>query len=53
MRPVRPVDGTTAVRERGRAPRPVRLGPKSVAALVLVSAVGVVAFGWPLLAGAD
>jgi len=36
---------------RNRAPRPVRLGPKSVAALVLVSAVGVVAFGWPLLAG--
>ncbi|MEU3268146.1 ECF transporter S component [Streptomyces bacillaris] len=53
MRPVRPVDDTTAVRERDRAPRPVRLGPKSVAALVLVSAVGVVAFGWPLLAGAD
>ncbi|MGW9303778.1 ECF transporter S component [Streptomyces cyaneofuscatus] len=38
--------------QRARAPRPVRLGPKSVAALVLVSAVGVVAFGWPLLAGA-
>ncbi|MFF3094069.1 ECF transporter S component [Streptomyces cyaneofuscatus] len=38
--------------QRVRAPRPVRLGPKSVAALVLVSAVGVVAFGWPLLAGA-
>ncbi|MFI1187346.1 ECF transporter S component [Streptomyces californicus] len=38
---------------RERAARPVRLGPKSVAALVLVSAVGVVAFGWPLLAGAD
>ncbi|MEV4880361.1 ECF transporter S component [Streptomyces cyaneofuscatus] len=37
---------------RVRAPRPVRLGPKSVVALVLVSAVGVVAFGWPLLAGA-
>ncbi|MGK5500452.1 ECF transporter S component [Streptomyces sp. URMC 125] len=36
-RPVRPV-------------RPVRLGPRSVAALVLVSAVGVAAFGWPLLA---
>ncbi|MFD3956003.1 MULTISPECIES: ECF transporter S component [Streptomyces] len=53
MRPVRPVDDTTAVQERVRAPRPVRLGPKSVAALVLVSAVGVVAFGWPLLAGAD
>ncbi|MFJ7187816.1 ECF transporter S component [Streptomyces bacillaris] len=53
MRPVRPVNDTTAVRERVRSPRPVRLGPKSVAALVLVSAVGVVAFGWPLLAGAD
>ncbi|MGW0533030.1 ECF transporter S component [Streptomyces sp. NPDC003032] len=37
----------------GVAPRvrPVRLGPRSVAALALVSAVGVVAFGWPLLAG--
>lgn len=31
--------------------RPVRLGPRSVAALVLVSAVGVAAFGWPLLTG--
>ncbi|MFF8843913.1 ECF transporter S component [Streptomyces sp. NPDC015127] len=30
--------------------RPLRLGPRSVAALVLVSAIGVVAFGWPLLA---
>ncbi|MFD7711234.1 ECF transporter S component [Streptomyces sp. NPDC059785] len=29
----------------------VRLGPRSVAALVLVSAVGVAGFGWPLLAG--
>lgn len=38
-----------------RAPartRAVRLGPKSVLALVLVSAVGVAAFGWPLLADA-
>ncbi|MFD4273931.1 ECF transporter S component [Streptomyces cyaneofuscatus] len=42
----------TAEGVQNRAPRPVRLGPKSVAALVLVSAVGVVAFGWPLLAGA-
>ncbi|CAL9289032.1 hypothetical protein SUDANB25_01551 [Streptomyces sp. SudanB25_2051] len=33
----------------GRA-RPVRLGPRAVAALVLISAVGVAAFGWPLLA---
>ncbi|MFF8829241.1 ECF transporter S component [Streptomyces sp. NPDC015131] len=32
--------------------RPVRLGPRSVAALVLISAIGVVAFGWPLLADA-
>ncbi|CAL9402552.1 hypothetical protein SUDANB37_01506 [Streptomyces sp. enrichment culture] len=30
--------------------RPVRLGPRAVAALVLISAVGVAAFGWPLLA---
>ncbi|MFE7272221.1 ECF transporter S component [Streptomyces sp. NPDC057623] len=30
--------------------RAVRLGPRSVAALALVSAVGVAAFGWPFLA---
>ncbi|MPY64263.1 ECF transporter S component [Streptomyces spongiae] len=30
--------------------RPVRLGPCSLAALALVSAVGVVGFGWPFLA---
>ncbi|NLU70109.1 ECF transporter S component [Streptomyces sp. HNM0574] len=33
-----------------RQVRAVRLGPRSVAALVLVSLVGVVGFGWPLLA---
>ncbi|WP_051717118.1 ECF transporter S component [Streptomyces megasporus] len=33
--------------------RPVRLGPRSVAAIGLVTAVGVVAFGWPLLAESD
>ncbi|MEU5098363.1 ECF transporter S component [Streptomyces sp. NPDC020996] len=33
----------------GRA-RAVRLGPRSVAALILVSAVGVAGFGWPFLA---
>ncbi|MFF8811858.1 ECF transporter S component [Streptomyces pactum] len=33
--------------------RAVRLGPRAVASLVLVSAVGVVAFGWPLLAAPD
>ncbi|GGZ22151.1 ABC transporter permease [Streptomyces inusitatus] len=32
------------------AARPIRLGPRSIAALALVSAVGVIAFGWPLLA---
>ncbi|MEI7033706.1 ECF transporter S component [Streptomyces pratensis] len=37
---------------REGAARPVRLGPKSVAALALIGAVGVVAFGWPLLADA-
>lgn len=30
--------------------RPIRLGPRSTAALALVGAVGVVAFGWPFLA---
>ncbi|MFJ5259450.1 ECF transporter S component [Streptomyces sp. NPDC088387] len=40
--------GTTAtVTPQARA---VRLGPRSVAALVLVGAVGVAAFGWPFLA---
>ncbi|MEU1127324.1 ECF transporter S component [Streptomyces sp. NPDC005899] len=33
--------------------RPVRLGPRAVAALVLVGVIGALAFGWPLLAGAD
>ncbi|MGW3953317.1 ECF transporter S component [Streptomyces sp. NPDC004752] len=37
----------TSVTPQARA---VRLGPRSVAALVLVGAVGVVAFGWPFLA---
>lgn len=34
-----------------RQARAVRLGPRAVAALVLISAIGVMAFGWPLLAG--
>ncbi|MCC3654378.1 MULTISPECIES: ECF transporter S component [Streptomyces] len=41
MTPERPAAGRV---------RAVRLGPRSVAALVLVSAIGVMAFGWPLLA---
>ncbi|MEU5362652.1 ECF transporter S component [Streptomyces sp. NPDC005925] len=40
-----------AVRQRPvRRVRAVRLGPRSVAALVLVGAVGVAAVGWPFLA---
>ncbi|MFI1809568.1 ECF transporter S component [Streptomyces sp. NPDC020422] len=35
------------------AARPIRLGPRSVAALVLVSVVGLIAIGWPLFADAD
>lgn len=35
-----------SLRTRGQ----LRLGPRSLAALLLVSAVGVIAFGWPLLA---
>ncbi|MGC5342701.1 ECF transporter S component [Streptomyces sp. DT171] len=35
------------------AARPVRLGPRAITALALISAIGVVAFGWPLLADAD
>ncbi|WP_189599126.1 ECF transporter S component [Streptomyces lateritius] len=30
--------------------RPIRLGPRAVAALVLISLIGAMAFGWPLLA---
>jgi energy-coupling factor transport system substrate-specific component len=37
-------------RSPDHTPRALRLGPRSVAALTLTSATGVVAFGWPLLA---
>ena len=43
-------------KQAARAPvkaRPVRLGPRSITALALISAIGVIAFGWPLLADAD
>ncbi|MGW8764038.1 ECF transporter S component [Streptomyces sp. NPDC055815] len=33
-----------------RTTRPIRLGPRSVAALVLVSLVGLIGIGWPLFA---
>ncbi|MFI1645917.1 ECF transporter S component [Streptomyces avidinii] len=34
----------------GRAARPVRVGPRAAVALVLVTLIGIAAFGWPLLA---
>nr|WP_203594322.1 ECF transporter S component [Streptomyces sp. SID9124] len=36
-----------------RRGRPVRLGPRAIVALVLISAIGIAAFGWPLLADRD
>lgn len=36
-----------------RQARPIRLGPRSIGALALVSAVGIVAFGWPLIASGE
>ncbi|MFF5702940.1 ECF transporter S component [Streptomyces sp. NPDC012794] len=35
---------------RARPTRPVRVGPRAAAALLLVTLIGVAAFGWPLLA---
>ncbi|WP_416370559.1 ECF transporter S component [Streptomyces sp. PR69] len=45
--------GRPRKRTRGGGARPIRLGARSVVALGLISAIGVVAFGWPLLADAD
>ncbi|MFE7814378.1 ECF transporter S component [Streptomyces sp. NPDC057433] len=42
-----PVGTATGTQRQARA---VRLGPRSLVALALVSAVGVAAFGWPFLA---
>ncbi|MFC8141182.1 ECF transporter S component [Streptomyces paradoxus] len=41
---------TTTPRPAQRQARAVRLGPRSLTALALVSAVGVAGFGWPFLA---
>jgi energy-coupling factor transport system substrate-specific component len=49
--PTADVSPTARVTRPVRRSRPVRLGPRSIAALVLISAIGVVFFGWPLLAG--
>jgi energy-coupling factor transport system substrate-specific component len=38
---------------RARTGAQLRIGPRSLAALLLVSAIGVIAFGWPLLAQPD
>ncbi|MEE1928552.1 ECF transporter S component [Streptomyces sp. TRM 70351] len=43
--------GAPARAEPGGQVRAVRIGPRSGAALALVSATGVAGFGWPLLAG--
>jgi len=44
-------DGVPYRHRPGRRARAIRLGPRSVAALALISTMGVMAFGWPLLAG--
>jgi len=46
-------DATTATGGNSRTAAGLRLGPRSIAALVLVSGVGVIAFGWPLLAAPE
>ncbi|MFC4609946.1 ECF transporter S component [Streptomyces maoxianensis] len=46
----RPGPGGAVTTPQARA---VRLGPRSIAALALISAIGVIAFGWPLLADSD
>ncbi|MFV5991012.1 ECF transporter S component [Streptomyces sp. NPDC056231] len=52
-RTVRAAETPGARRTVDRQARAVRLGPRAIAALLLISAIGVVAIGWPLLAGAD
>ncbi|MFF4493490.1 ECF transporter S component [Streptomyces sp. NPDC001546] len=38
---------------RPRPTRPLRIGPRAAAALILVTLIGIAAFGWPLLADAQ
>ncbi|MFB6776416.1 ECF transporter S component [Streptomyces sp. NPDC056352] len=52
-RAVRAAETPRGRRTGDRQARAVRLGPRAIAALLLISAIGVVAIGWPLLAGAD
>jgi energy-coupling factor transport system substrate-specific component len=44
---------TDTVAPTSRTPGPLGLRPRSTVAMVLVTAVGIVAFGWPLLASRD
>ncbi|MBT2403555.1 MULTISPECIES: ECF transporter S component [unclassified Streptomyces] len=46
IRPTVPAHATHTTRPA----RPIRLGPRAATALVLVTLIGVAAFGWPLLA---
>lgn len=49
-----PVDTSTGpTGPLARTGAQLHLGPRSVAALLLVTAVGIIAFGWPLLASPD
>ncbi|MFJ7774579.1 ECF transporter S component [Streptomyces yangpuensis] len=48
-RPNRPRPAIRATRAT-RTTRPVRIGPRAAAVLVLVTLIGIAAFGWPLLA---
>ncbi|MEU9032746.1 ECF transporter S component [Streptomyces sp. NPDC048383] len=41
---------TRPAADRPTSRRPVRVGPRAAAALVLVTLIGIAAFGWPLLA---
>lgn len=48
----RPDIESAPARRRGRA-RPVRIGTRSVAALIIATVFGIGAFGWPLLVSPD
>ncbi|MFE9483267.1 ECF transporter S component [Streptomyces spororaveus] len=51
MSPTSPVSpASPASPARGPVKRPVRIGPRAAVALVLVTLIGIAAFGWPLLA---
>ncbi|GGY24922.1 MULTISPECIES: ECF transporter S component [Streptomyces] len=60
MRPIRPTTSTSPTtsttstsQDVTKAARAIRLGPRAVVALSLITLIGIAAFGWPLLADAD